>query len=86
MQPRHMVEAINAALELDTIKEIGGTFAYPDGLTPYEWACLRALHAGRMEHQDRESLRRRREAEKQSGAHSDLFGRIATGAPTRPVR
>ena len=87
MQPRHMVDAVNTALELDTVKECGGTFAYPDALTPYQWACLKGLHAGRGAHQERESIKRRREMEKQStGGGGDLFSRIATGNPIRPVR
>ncbi len=41
--------AQNTALEIEELQQIGATFAYPDALTPYQWACRKALHRARQE-------------------------------------
>lgn len=46
-QPGHLSHLIIRALELDEIKESGGTFAYPDTLSPLEWCVVRALERAR---------------------------------------
>ena len=84
-QPRELVEAIAAAIELDQIKECGGTFSYPDGLTPFQWAALKGLNAGRATFQDKEAMRQRRAAQQDSDTQR-LLNRVSTGNPTRPVR
>lgn len=48
-EPPELLEAIITASRLDAIHEVGGTFAYPDSLSPFEWTCLVALGAGRAE-------------------------------------
>lgn len=53
-------QAQNVALELEELHACGATFAYPEALTTYEWACLRSLHRARQE--DNEKQRRKEEA------------------------
>jgi hypothetical protein len=48
-EPEHLTQAIITANEMDTIKSGGGVFQYPEALTPFEWACLKALQRGRSE-------------------------------------
>ena len=38
--PSHLAMAVIAALRLDRLQEGGSTFAYPDALSPVEWAAL----------------------------------------------
>lgn len=38
---------IGVAIELDEAQSIGGTFGFPDALTPIEWAALRGLNRAR---------------------------------------
>ena len=60
-QPRYLAEAIFEALTLDEIHGVGGTFAYPDSLTTYQWTCLRALDRVR-------EMDKRKQAERQAAA------------------
>jgi len=46
-EPPQLTQAIVRANELDALRSAGATFAYPDALTPFEWACIAALQAGR---------------------------------------
>lgn len=65
-EPQHLAQAIATATELDAIKSGGGTFAYPDSLTAFEWACLKALQAGRSESEARGIKERQRESNRDS--------------------
>ena len=84
-QPRDLAEAISTAIELDQVKECGGTFAYPDGLTPFQWASLKGLNAGRALYQDKEAMRQRKQAQQESDTQR-MANRVSTGNPTRPIR
>jgi hypothetical protein len=42
-----LVEFVALAAKLDGVKEDGGRFSYPDGLTLTEWTCLEGLRRGR---------------------------------------
>ena len=75
MQPINLAVAIGTAVELEGIKECGASFLYPDGLTAYEWACLRGVVRGRADHNDRDAMKRMREAEKKA-KHSDLAAKV----------
>ncbi len=44
--PERLIPFIATALELSEIREIGGRFQYPDGLSVVEWQCLKALQRG----------------------------------------
>jgi len=46
-EPPQLTQAIVRANELDALRSAGATFAYPDALTPFEWACIAALQDGR---------------------------------------
>lgn len=83
-QPRDLVDAISTGLRLDNLKECGATFAYPDGLTAYEWACLQGLNAGRAAWTEKDRYKAQAAADQQS-AQARLAQRVTTGAPTRPV-
>lgn len=45
-QPAHLAVAVNSILELAELPE-NATFAYPDALTVWEWAGMRALSRAR---------------------------------------
>ncbi len=64
--PRDLAPWIEMALELDALKEGGAVFQYPDALSPWEWATLRALQLGRADARTKEDARRAREAERQA--------------------
>lgn len=53
--PRGYADAIAEALSLDELKDIGATFAYPDALSSFQWASLRALERARQRERDRQS-------------------------------
>lgn len=65
-EPAHLYRAIVTANELDAIKQSGGTFAYPDTFSAFEWTCLTALQAGRAESEANSVRERNRAAEQQS--------------------
>lgn len=52
-EPRGYADAIAEALTLDEYRAIGATFAYPDALSSYQWACLRALERAREKEKER---------------------------------
>ena len=45
--PVHLASAAHLAIHLDNLKEGGARFAYPDALTPQEWAVIEALQMTR---------------------------------------
>lgn len=51
-EPPLLLDGINAALDLEKLHEGGATFAYPDSLSPRQWAALRALRDARREAED----------------------------------
>jgi hypothetical protein len=56
-QPRYIADAIAEAMALDEVKAVGGVFQYPDGLTLWQWACIRSLERARQKDSDRERVR-----------------------------
>jgi hypothetical protein len=66
MQPMDLSSAIAMGLELETLKESGATFVYPDSLNSYQWACLKGLKVGRAIHQENDAKTRAQEAEKRT--------------------
>lgn len=51
-QPQDLAHWSSVALRLERLKEAGAVYAYPDALTPAEWAALDALKLGRLEADD----------------------------------
>lgn len=51
-------QAQNTAIELEELQACGATFAYPDALTSYQWACRRALYRARQEDEAKEAKKR----------------------------
>ena len=51
-QPQDLAHWSSVALRLERLKEAGAVYAYPDALTPGEWAALDALKLGRLEADD----------------------------------
>jgi hypothetical protein len=74
-QPRELMDAMMTAIDLDNLKECGAVFTYPDGLTSYQWTCLKALSAGRAIFQEKDTVRRMREAER-NAQQSQLEARV----------
>lgn len=62
-QPRRLADAIAEAISLDEIKACGGTFAYPDSLTAYQWSCIRSLERARQKDQEREQRKQQQQSE-----------------------
>jgi hypothetical protein len=54
-QPMWLVGPISDVILLDEVKACGGTFPYPDGLTPRQWASLRALERARAKDTDKQN-------------------------------
>jgi len=74
-QPRSLADAIAEAMSLNEVKACGGTFAYPDALTMYQWSCIRALERARQKDQEREQQRQEKASE-QAALQSRLQSRI----------
>jgi hypothetical protein len=66
MQPIDLSNAIAVGLELETLKESGATFVYPDSLNSYQWACLKGLKLGRAVYQEQDAKQRTQEAERRA--------------------
>jgi len=64
-QPADLSHWVSIALRLERLKEGGAVYAYPDALTPGEWAAMDALKMARAEDDDHANRDR---AEKQSAA------------------
>lgn len=53
-----LVHAQNTALELEELQACGAVFNYPDALTPYQWACRKALYRARAEDEAKQEKKR----------------------------
>lgn len=64
--PREIAFYVATALELSELESSGGRFAYPEAVTPIEWAAIAGLARGRGRAEtlkaDRERRKHRREA------------------------
>jgi hypothetical protein len=65
-EPAHLTLAIQTATDLDGLKSAGGTFAYPDSLSAFEWVCITALQFGRGESEARAMEERQSEVNRDS--------------------
>lgn len=48
------------AISLSEVQKVGGTFAYPDGLTALEWECLKGLKRGNDKAESKRQVRDRK--------------------------
>jgi hypothetical protein len=62
-QPRAISDAIAEALTLDELRGVGATFAYPDGLSVYQWTCLKALERSRHREKEKQAAQQQASAE-----------------------
>jgi hypothetical protein len=69
------VDAITEAITLDEVKAVGGTFAYPDGLSTYQWTCIKALERAKNKDQERERARQQSNSE-QASLQARIKGRM----------
>lgn len=76
--PGHLSSLIVRALELDEIKESGGTFTYPDTLSPLEWCAVRALERARRTDREKD-FQNRKAAADQSSEQARLQARLSRG-------
>lgn len=60
--PAHLSGHILDVLRLDRLRNGGARFAYPEGLTPVEWAAMDSLQAARLEDQARSDESRQQKA------------------------
>jgi len=60
-----LIQAQNTALELEELQACGATFAYPDALTPYQWACRKALYRARAEDDAKQEKKRAAQEERE---------------------
>jgi hypothetical protein len=57
-QPRELMHAVATALELESMQTCSPEFlksVFPEGLSIYQWICLRGLHAGRNQFTEQRS-------------------------------
>jgi hypothetical protein len=59
--PDEILAAVGVAAELAEIERGGAKFAYPDALSPFEWASLRGLTRGKDRAETMKNERERRE-------------------------
>lgn len=78
-QPGHLSTLIVETLRLDELKEAGATFAYPDTLTPLQWAGLQALQHARAKDREKDFQSRKAQAE-QNSAQAQLEARMGNRA------
>jgi hypothetical protein len=77
-QPGHLSTLIIEVLRLDELKESGATFAYPETLSPLEWAGLQALQRARRRDQEKDMQDRRKKSE-QDKEQARLEDRLKQG-------
>jgi hypothetical protein len=62
-QKPEIARYLGRAVELDELRSAGATFAYPEALESWEWTAIAALERARRRDQNKETRRRKRDAE-----------------------
>lgn len=57
--------AQTTALEIEELQACGAVFPYPDALTPYQWACRKALYRARAEDDAKQEKKRAAQEERE---------------------
>ena len=65
VMPPHLSDAAGVAVRFDCLKEGGARFAYPESLTPFEWAAIESLQRARQSDQRKDQKQQSEGAERQ---------------------